>query len=352
MTTDLLLDVKNLQTYFPIRKGLLRQVTGYVKAVDGVSFTIPRGKTLGLVGESGCGKTTVGKSLLRLAPATGGEVLFEGKDILQATPQALLQFRSKAQIVFQDPYSSLNPRINIGDIIAEGMEIHRPELTKEQRMIEVKNLLDKVGLTAADNAQNMEAKHVNVAEKYPHEFSGGQRQRIGIARALAVKPTFIVCDEPVSALDLSIQAQILNLLIDLREQEALTLLFISHDLSVVRHLCDEVAVMYLGRIVEQATTEELFRAPQHPYTQALLSAIPEATIIRKQGRIVLTGDVPSPINPPSGCPFHPRCPVAQGDDNLRQLCTEEIPPRVQVDPTHWATCHHVAAQNLKLTQAI
>lgn len=318
-----MLDVRDLKTHYPIRKGLLRKVVGTVKAVDGVSFTIPQGQTLGLVGESGCGKTTVGKTILRLAPATGGQVLFEGHDILQATPAELLRFRSKAQLVFQDPYSSLNPRIAIGDTIAEGMTIHRKDLTREQRTAIVRDYLETVGLP------------VSAAERYPHEFSGGQRQRIGIARALAVNPQFLVCDEPVSALDLSIQAQVLNLLIDLRAKFKLTLLFISHDLGVVRHLCDEIAVMYLGRIVEQAPTAELFRNPQHPYTQALLSAIPEASTTRTRERIILTGDVPSPIHPPSGCPFHPRCFAATDQ------CNKELPPRVMVAPAHWAVCHHV-----------
>ncbi|WP_218080977.1 ABC transporter ATP-binding protein [Anthocerotibacter panamensis] len=320
--TKLLLDVRNLKVHFPIRKGVLRQVVGSVKAVDGVSFTVPRGKTLGLVGESGCGKTTVGKAVLSLVPATGGQILFDDKDMLQATDAELLAFRAKAQIVFQDPYSSLNPRINIGDTIAEGMSIHLKNLTKAQRMNRVRELLETVGLP------------VGMVERYPHEFSGGQRQRIGIARALAVNPEFLVCDEPVSALDLSIQAQVLNLLIDLREKFKLTLLFISHDLSVVRHLCDEVAVMYLGRIVEQAPTEQLFCDPRHPYTQALLSAIPEASSTPKAERIRLTGDVPSPINPPSGCPFHPRCFMAT------ELCGTTVPPRIKISEEHWAVCHY------------
>ena len=323
-----LLDVKELKVHFPIRKGILRRLVGSVKAVDGVSFTLPQGRTLGLVGESGCGKTTVGKAILRLVPATGGQVFFEGKDILKATPEELLTFRSKAQIVFQDPYSSLNPRINIGDTIDEGMQIHLKDFNKTQRLARVKELLEIVGLQAS------------YAERYPHEFSGGQRQRIGIARALAVNPKFLVCDEPVSALDLSIQAQVLNLLIELRETFKLTLLFISHDLSVVRHLCDEVAVMYLGRIVEQAPTEQLFRNPQHPYTQALLSAIPEASTRPHLERIRLTGDVPSPINPPSGCPFHPRCFAAS------ERCSSQVPVAVNVSTEHWAVCHNVQPQGV------
>lgn len=318
-----MLQVHNLRVHFPIRKGILRKPMGSVKAVDGVTFSLPKGRTLGLVGESGCGKTTVGKAILRLVPATGGEVLFDGQDVLTATPSELLKFRSRAQIVFQDPYSSLNPRINIGDIIAEGMTIHLRDRSKAERDQRVKELLETVGLP------------ISARERYPHEFSGGQRQRIGIARALAVNPEFLVCDEPVSALDLSIQAQVLNLLIELREQFKLTLLFISHDLSVVRHLCDEVAVMYLGRIVEQAPTEELFRAPRHPYTQALLSAIPEATTALRRERIRLTGDIPSPINPPSGCPFHPRCFA------VTEQCAHTPPPQVAVSPEHWAVCHAV-----------
>ncbi len=326
-----LLDVRGLKAHFPIYKGIFKRLIGSVKAVDGVSFTIPQGKTLGLVGESGCGKTTVGKSILRLVPATAGQVLFKGRDMLQANPEELLAYRSKAQIIFQDPYSSLNPRIPIGETIAEGMTIHLKEFTKPQREARVKELLETVGLRAS------------FMDRYPHEFSGGQRQRIGIARALAVNPEFIVCDEPVSALDLSVQAQVLNLLMDLKDQFKLTLLFISHDLSVVRHLCDEVAVMYLGRIVEQAPTDQLFRSPQHPYTQALLSAIPEASTAVHKDRIRLTGDVPSPINPPSGCPFHPRCFAAT------EVCTGTVPPRVDIDPSHWAVCHHVQPQESKIS---
>ncbi|WP_287127972.1 ABC transporter ATP-binding protein [Candidatus Cyanaurora vandensis] len=326
-----LLKVEGLQVYFPIRKGILRQVVGQVKAVDGVNFSLAPGRTLGLVGESGCGKTTIGKAILRLTPATGGRVLFQGQDMLQASPSELLNFRAKAQIVFQDPYSSLNPRLDIGDIIAEGMTIHLKDLTKTQRTARVQELLETVGLPNS------------ASSRYPHEFSGGQRQRIGIARALAVNPQFLVCDEPVSALDLSIQAQVLNLLIDLRERFNLTLLFISHDLSVVRHLCDEVAVMYLGRIVEQAPTEQLYRSPQHPYTQSLLSAIPEATTNPQKDRIRLTGDVPSPINPPSGCPFHPRCFAAT------ELCSQTVPPRVDVDPAHWAVCHYTQPEGVKVS---
>ncbi len=298
-----LVEVRNLSTYFPIRKGILSRTVGYVKAVDGVSFDVRAGKTLGLVGESGCGKTTVGRTLLRLIPATGGSVRFNGSDFFAPRGEELRKLRKKMQIVFQDPVSSLNPRMTIGNIIGEPIEVHKIAFGREKNEL-VASLLQRVGLDPA------------YAVRYPHEFSGGQRQRIGIARALALSPDFIVCDEPVSALDVSIQSQILNLLDDLQKERGIAYLFIAHNLAVVEHFSDEVAVMYLGRIVEKARAEELYRNPKHPYTQSLLSAVPEPDPRPKKKRIVLSGEVPSPSNPPTGCAFHPRCPLT------RQLAKE------------------------------
>lgn len=293
-----LLEVKNLRTWFPIKKGLFRRIHGQVKAVDGVSLKIQTGKTLGLVGESGCGKTTVGRTLLRLIPATEGTVTFDGKDVFSQTSASLRRMRSDMQLIFQDPYGSLNPRMSIGDIVEEGLRAHRM-LKPWHRRRRVAELLRKVGLSP------------NYAGRYPHEFSGGQRQRVGIARALALDPKFIVCDEPVSALDVSIQSQIVNLLQDLQREMNLTYLFIAHDLAVVEHISDYIAVMYLGRIVEYTDRDQLFANPMHPYTQALISAIPQPDPARRHQRIILRGEVPSPSNPPSGCPFHPRCPLAE-----------------------------------------
>ena len=293
-----LVEVRNLQTYFPIRKGVLSRTVGYVKAVDGVSFDVRAGQTLGLVGESGCGKTTVGRTLLRLIPATGGSVRFNGNDFFAPTGGELRRLRKKMQIVFQDPVSSLNPRMTIGNIIGEPIEVHQIARGKEKNDL-VASLLHRVGLDPS------------YAVRYPHEFSGGQRQRIGIARALALSPDFIVCDEPVSALDVSIQSQILNLLDDLQKERGIAYLFIAHNLAVVEHFSDEVAVMYLGRIVEKASAKELYRNPKHPYTQSLLSAVPEPDPRPKKRRIVLSGEVPSPSNPPTGCAFHPRCPLTR-----------------------------------------
>lgn len=293
-----LVRVRDLQTYFPIRRGILSRTVGYVKAVDGVSFDVPAGKTLGLVGESGCGKTTVGRTLLRLIPATGGTVDYKGADFFAPRGEQLRRLRQKLQIVFQDPVSSLNPRMTVGNIIGEPIEVHGIAKGRDKDAL-VASLLSRVGLDPT------------FAARYPHEFSGGQRQRIGIARALALSPDFIVCDEPVSALDVSIQSQILNLLDDLQQERGIAYLFIAHNLAVVEHFSDEVAVMYLGRIVEQASSTELYRNPKHPYTQSLLSAVPEANPRPTKRRIVLAGEVPSPANPPTGCAFHPRCPLTR-----------------------------------------
>jgi oligopeptide transport system ATP-binding protein len=298
--SDTLLEVKNLQKFFPIKKGLLSKTIGYVKAVDDVSFSIKRGQTLGLVGESGCGKTTVGRSILRLIEPTGGEVYFDGKNITTMAQDDLKDIRKQMQIIFQDPYSSLNPRITVGGMLTEILKFHNiAEGAAAEKHVE--DLLEKVGLRKIH------------ARRYPHEFSGGQRQRIGIARALSVEPKFIVCDEPVSALDVSIQSQILNLLIDLQKEMNLTYLFISHDLSVVEHISDNVCIMYLGKIVESSDVDKVYNHPKHPYTQALLSAAPVPDPDQKSSRIILKGDIPSPANVPSGCYFHPRCPKAFED---------------------------------------
>lgn len=305
-----LLTVEDLQVYFPVRDGIFIQKTiGHVKAVDGVSFQIKRGETLGLVGESGCGKTTIGRCLLKLEDPTGGNVDFEGYDINNLKPQEMIDYRRKVQAVFQDPFSSLNPRMSVGDIIAEPLVIHEKSMTFNDRARRVGELLSICGLPA------------NLADRYPHEMSGGQRQRVGIARALALRPEFIVCDEAVSALDVSIQAQIIRLLEDLREEFGLTYLFIGHDLSVVRHLCHRVAVMYLGKIVEIGDCDEIFKDPKHPYTQALLTAVPIPDPEKEQARshAYLGGEVPSPMNPPSGCVFHPRCSLAENS------CKTQIP---------------------------
>lgn len=315
----ILLDVRNLVKYFPVRGGIFRRVVAWVKAVDDVSFTIREGETLGLVGESGCGKTTVGQAILRLVEPTRGQVIFDGQDLLALKGEALKQARRNLQIVFQDPYSSLDPRLPIGESIAEGLHIHRIG-TPEERFHTVLEMLRKVG---------MEDYH---AMRYPHEFSGGQRQRIGIARALVLRPKFLVLDEPVSALDVSIQAQVLNLLRDLQREFNLTYLFIAHNLGVVEHISDRVAVMYLGKVVEIAPRDALFSTPMHPYTQALMSAIPIPDPTLKRQRIILKGDVPSPLNPPAGCRFHPRCPVAMS------ICSRREPTLREVAPGHWVHC--------------
>lgn len=322
MPNEILLEIKNLKKYFPIRKGIFSKVVGNVKAVDDVSFDIRRGETLGLVGESGCGKTTTGRCILRLIDPTDGTILFEDKSVMGMARGDLRALRREMQIIFQDPYSSLNPRITVGSMLEEALKVHK---LAEGDMIKkrVAELLELVGLSP---------EH---ARRYPHEFSGGQRQRIGIARALAVNPRFIVCDEPVSALDVSIQAQIINLLQDLQRELDLTYLFIAHDLSVVKHISTRVAVMYLGKIVEITDSKKLYANPLHPYTRALLSSIPVPEPDFKRERIILTGDVPSPANPPSGCHFHPRCPFAEAQ------CKEVVPELREVEPDHYVSCHLV-----------
>jgi peptide/nickel transport system ATP-binding protein/oligopeptide transport system ATP-binding protein len=314
-----LLDVKNLVKYFPVYGGLVQRVQAWVKAVDDVSFHIYEGETFGLVGESGCGKTTVGRTILRLVPPTSGNVTFDGKEIFDLNAKQLKQARSDMQIIFQDPYSSLDPRLPVGESIAEGLRVHTNKSGQERYDVVVE-MLTRVG---------MRAEH---ARRYPHEFSGGQRQRIGIARALALRPKFIVCDEPISALDVSIQAQVLNILRELQRDFGLTYLFIAHNLSVVEHFSDRVGVMYLGKMVEVADRDELYRNPLHPYTQALMSAIPVPDPTVKRQRIILEGDVPSPLNPPSGCRFHTRCPLAF------DRCVTEVPPLKDYGEGHYAAC--------------
>lgn len=317
---ELLVEAKNLKKHFPIRKGLFGQKKSYVRAVDGVSLSIQKGETMGLVGESGCGKSTTGRMIMRLLAPTEGEIWFNGKDISKLNDKQLQDTRKELQMIFQDPYASLNPRMNIGEIIAEPLIIH-DTMTKKERERRVHELLEYVGLNSYQ------------ANRYAHEFSGGQRQRIGIARALAVNPKLIVADEPVSALDVSIQSQVLNLMQDLQKEFGLTYLFISHDLSVVEHISDRVGVMYLGRIVEIASKESIYANPLHPYTKALMSAVPIANPRIKRERIVLQGDIPSPSNPPAGCTFHPRCSACM------EICKTVVPELKEIEPGHFSACH-------------
>ena len=323
---EILVDVKDLKMHFPVTSGLVFQrEVAQVKAVDGVSFSIKRGETLGLVGESGCGKTTTGRCILQLYKPTAGQVMFEGNDLTRMGNRQMRRMRREMQVIFQDPYSSLNPRMTAGDIIGEPLVVHGLVRNNKEKRDKVRELLDNVGL------------HPYMANRFPHEFSGGQRQRIGVARALSVDPKLIVCDEPVSALDVSIQAQVINLLEELQERFSLTYLFIAHDLSVVRHISDRVAVMYLGKVVEIADRTEIYENPLHPYTKALLSAvpIPDPVIDAQRERIILTGEVPSPLNPPSGCVFHPRCSMAVGH------CSEIEPELKEITPGHWVACLEV-----------
>jgi oligopeptide transport system ATP-binding protein len=315
-----ILEVRDLKKYFPIQRGLFSRTVGHVKALDGISFDVHAGEVLGLVGESGCGKTTAGRCILQLIRPTGGSVKFEGQELVGLPRRQMRPLRKRMQIVFQDPYSSLNPRLTVGSILREALTTHK--LAKGRAATDrVAELLTRVGLSPSH------------AARYPHEFSGGQRQRIGIARALAVDPRLIVADEPVSALDVSIQAQVVNLLRDLQRQLRLTYIFVAHDLSVVKHISDRVAVMYLGMIAELAPSAELYRNPRHPYTVSLLSAIPIPDPDRRRNRIVLKGDVPSPANPPSGCRFHTRCYMAQ------PVCREDVPLLREIAPGHWSACH-------------
>ena len=316
-----ILQVRDLKKYFPIKNGMLSRTTGYVKAVDGVTFNLKRGTTMGLVGESGCGKTTTGRTILRLSGGkTGGDVLFNGKEIYDLSKKELHDYRTKMQIIFQDPFSSLSPRLPVGDIIGEAVREHKL-VSKAEYEDYIDDIMDKCGLQPFHK------------ERYPHEFSGGQRQRICIARALALNPEFVVCDEPVSALDVSIQAQIINLLQDLQEQMELTYLFISHDLSVVEHISDTVGVMYLGNLVEYGETEDIFRNPLHPYTKALFSAIPIPDPTVKMKRIVLEGTIPSPADPPKGCKFHTRC------KECMEICKSQAPEQREIEPGHYVVCH-------------
>jgi oligopeptide transport system ATP-binding protein len=329
-----LIQVRDLKMHFPVTKGvILKRTVGAVKAVDGITFNIRKGETLGLVGESGCGKSTTGRAILQLHRPTGGEVVFQGTDLTKLQGEELRKMRRKVQMIFQDPYASLNPRMTVGDIVGEPIAVHNLRQGKAAIRERVQELLSLVGLNPY------------FINRYPHEFSGGQRQRIGIARALAVEPEFVVCDEPVSALDVSIQAQVINLLEDLQDRLGLTYLFIAHGLAVVKHISDRVAVMYLGKVVELAEGRKLYSAPIHPYTQALLSAvpIPDPVVERKRQRIILEGDVPSPLNPPPGCHFHTRCPIAI------DRCKQEEPPFTEYEPGHFAACWR-ASESIELME--
>jgi oligopeptide transport system ATP-binding protein len=318
-----LLQVRDLKKYFPVRRGfLIKRTVGHIRAVDGISFNVRRGETVGLVGESGCGKSTTGRVIMRVMPPTAGEIRFQGSDLHQLKGADLRQTRVRMQMIFQDPYASLNPRMSVGRFIEEPLVIHT-RMSSAERTARVGELLELVGLDP------------RFGRRYPHEFSGGQRQRVGIARALALNPDFILCDEPISALDVSVQAQVVNLLQDLQEQLGLTYLFIAHDLSMVRHISDRVAVMYLGKLMEKASKGDLYASPLHPYTQALLSAVPVANPSVDRQRVILEGDVPSPANPPPGCVFNTRCPLAE------KICFEEIPELREIEPGHFAACHLV-----------
>jgi oligopeptide transport system ATP-binding protein len=316
-----ILEVKNLKVHFPVKPGLFSREREFVKAVDGVSFDIAAGETLGLVGESGCGKSTLGRAIMRLVEPTDGQVFLDGEDITKMRGAALRSRRRRFQMIFQDPFGSLNPRMTVEQIVGEALDIHRLTDSKPARQKRISELLKDVGLDPV------------YAQRYPHEFSGGQRQRIGIARALAVEPELIICDEPVSALDVSVQAQIINLLRDLQQQRGIAYLFVAHDLAVVEHISHRVMVMYLGKIVETADAKNIIRNPQHPYTQALISAVPEVDADSRQQRVVLPGDVPSPIHPPDGCPFHPRCPIAE------DKCKFEVPIYRNISRGQFAACH-------------
>jgi len=320
-----LLEVRNLKVHFPVKHGLFSRAIDFVRAVDDVSFDIAAGETVGLVGESGCGKTTLARAIVRLIEPTAGQTVFEGEDITALRGSELRVRRRKFQMIFQDPYSSLDPRMTVAESIGEALDIHRLIADPAERRGRIEDLLEDVGL---------DPSHAN---RYPHEFSGGQRQRIGIARALAVQPKLIVCDEPVSALDVSVQAQIINLLRALQQEHGLAYLFVAHDLAVVEHISRRILVMYLGRIVESGLAKTVCRSPKHPYTQALISAVPVVDLDSKRQRIILPGDVPSPIHPPGGCPFHPRCPVAEA------RCRTEVPLLRELDPGHHAACHLASA---------
>ena len=322
MQSETLLDVNKLQVYFPIKRGLMKKTVGYVHAVEEISFSVGRREVFALVGESGCGKSTTGRAILRLIEPTGGEVLFEGENLGALTEEQMRQKRRDMQLIFQNPYSSLNPRMNVWKLLSEPLKVHGLGTDEEIRG-RVMEMLERIGMTE------------DQLERYPHQFSGGQKQRISIARALITHPSFVVADEPVSALDVSIQAQILNLMMELQQEMELSLLFISHDLNVVRHISNRVGVMYLGSLMEVGETEEVYRHPAHPYTRALLSAVPSHDPLNKSKHIVLEGDVPNPANPPSGCPFHTRCPACSAE------CKKQKPELREVSPGHFAACHHI-----------